>query len=95
MSRTYSQNLGVCTGDILLVHSSMSSIGWVCGGSQAVIESLLKSVGETGTLVMPAHSSDLSDPSVWENPPVPKTWISIIKETMPPFEVDKTPTRGS
>ncbi|MGB8454631.1 MAG: AAC(3) family N-acetyltransferase [Anaerocolumna sp.] len=87
-------NLGIHDGDILLVHSSLSSIGWVCGGAQAVITALLKAAGTNGTLVMPAHSGDWSDPAKWQNPPVPKEWIPIIYENMPPYEPELTPTRG-
>ena len=39
------KKLGIGEGDTVLVHSSLSSIGWVCGGTQAVIMALLKSVG--------------------------------------------------
>lgn len=86
--------LGVKKGDILLVHSSLSSIGWVCGGAQAVVMALQQVIGENGTLVMPAHSGDNSDPAEWENPPVPKEWIQAIYENMPAFDVNLTPTRG-
>eukprot|EP01124_Arcella_intermedia_P015728 TRINITY_DN22301_c0_g1_i1.p1 TRINITY_DN22301_c0_g1~~TRINITY_DN22301_c0_g1_i1.p1 ORF type:complete len:273 (+),score=37.82 TRINITY_DN22301_c0_g1_i1:2-820(+) len=86
--------LGVSEGDTLLVHSSMSSMGWVCGGSQAVVTGLLQSVGAGGTVVMPAHSSNWSDPAKWQNPPVPEPWIQVIYDHLPPFEPDKTPTRG-
>lgn len=93
-------DLGVNGGDVLLVHSSLSSIGWVCGGAQSVVTALLKATGtsgdaqEGGTLVMPAHSGDWSDPAEWENPPVPKEWMQTIYDNMPPFIPEITPTRG-
>jgi len=86
--------LGIRRGDILLVHSSLSSLGWVCGGAQSVILALMNVVGNDGTLIMPAHSGDWSDPAEWGNPPVPKEWNQIIYENMPAFEPEKTPTRG-
>ena len=45
--------LGINNNDIVLVHSSLSSLGWVCGGAQAVIIALMEVVGNSGTLVMP------------------------------------------
>jgi len=52
------RTLGIQNGDILLVHSSLSSLGWVCGSAVAVIDALLESVGSQGTLCMPAHSGE-------------------------------------
>lgn len=86
--------LGIQNGDVLLVHSSLSSIGWVCGGAQALMMALKRAVGEHGTLTMPAHSGDWSDPAEWENPPVPGDWVPIIYENMPSFDPQITPTRG-
>jgi aminoglycoside 3-N-acetyltransferase len=87
-------DLGIREGDTILVHSSLSSLGWVCGGPQAVVQALLKSVGDEGTLVMPAQSGDWSDPSEWGNPPVPQEWITTIYNEMPAFDAAMTPTRG-
>ena len=87
-------SLGINSNDILLVHSSLSSLGWVCGGEQAVVSALINAVGRGGTLVMPAHSGNLSDPAQWENPPVPIEWIQTIYDNMPAYEPEITPTGG-
>jgi aminoglycoside 3-N-acetyltransferase len=58
--------LGVRPGGILLVHSSLKSLGQVPGGPEAVILGLLTALGESGTLLMPALTYD----SVNSNHPV-------------------------
>lgn len=86
--------LGVEPGDTLLVHASLSSLGWVCGGPPAVVDALQRTLTEDGTLVMPTHTPGHSEPSNWENPPVPESWYETIRESMPPFRPEVTPTRG-
>ena len=87
------RSLGIKAGMTLLVHSSLRSIGWVCGGAVSIILALEEVLTENGTLVMPAHSGDLSDPKNWKNPPVPQSWWEIIRNEMPVFNKDLTPTR--
>ena len=40
------RKIGVKEGDVIIVHSSLSSFGWVCGGAQAIVESLFNVVGK-------------------------------------------------
>ncbi|MEW2294886.1 AAC(3) family N-acetyltransferase [Streptomyces sp. NPDC006743] len=86
--------LGVRPGEVLLVHSSLKSLGWVCGGPVAVVRGLLDALGPDGTLVVPAHSGDLSDPALWGNPPVPEEWWDTIRATLPAYDPATTPTCG-
>ncbi|HEY5250453.1 MAG TPA: AAC(3) family N-acetyltransferase [Acidimicrobiales bacterium] len=86
--------LGVEPGMALLLHSSLSSLGWVCGGPQAVIVALETVLGPAGTLVVPTHSGANSDPAAWVAPPVPEAWWPVIRSSMPAYDPHLTPTRG-
>lgn len=88
------KQLGIEEGMAVIVHSSLSSLGWVCGGPVAVVQALMDTVGEEGTVVMPTQSAGNSDPAEWENPPVPKEWWAVIRDNMPAYQADITPTRG-
>ncbi len=83
--------LGLREGMSVLVHSSMSSLGWVVGGTQSIIQALTDTLGESGTLVMPAFCCN-SDPRDWQNPPIPESWWQVVRDDMPAFDPRQTPT---
>lgn len=50
-------DLGLKSGDILILHSSLASIGKVAEGAETVIKAFLEVLGPTGTLVVPTFGS--------------------------------------
>jgi aminoglycoside 3-N-acetyltransferase len=80
--------LGVRRDGVLLVHSSYKSLGEVIGGPQAVVEALLAAAG---TLVVPTHNPENSDPATWAHPPVPAAWWDAIRHESPGFDPARTP----
>ncbi|KKK46117.1 hypothetical protein LCGC14_0625360 [marine sediment metagenome] len=88
------EDLGIEAGQVVIVHASLSKIGWTVGGPVSVIKALMQVLTSKGTLVMPTFSGENTEPSQWENPPVPKNWWKIIRSEMPAFHPQITPTRG-
>lgn len=86
------KSLGLEPGMAVIVHTALSKLGWVSGGAVAFIQALMDALTPEGTLVMPAHSGSMSDPVHWCNPPVPLEWQQTIRDTMPAFEPEITPT---
>ncbi len=88
------RRLGIHAGDLVLMYSSLSSLGWVAGGAPAVVLALLDVMGPDGTLVVPTQTGDNSDPREWSRPPVPEDWWPVIRAEMPAYDPATTPTRG-
>ena len=85
--------VGVEEGDRILVHTSLNSLGFVVGAALTVVEALIEAVGESGTLVMPTYSGELSNPAEWQSPPAPKEWIEIIRDETQAYDPNLSPTR--
>lgn len=83
---------GVMQGQTVMVHTSLSSLGFVCGGAQTVIESLMECVGENGTILMPAQSWKNLDPETGVHWQEPEEWWQRIRDNWPAFDKDITPT---
>ena len=65
------RQLGLMRGDAVEVHSSLSSMGWVEGGADAVIEALMTVVGREGAIVMSCYAV---------SPPAPLTEAERARE---------------
>jgi aminoglycoside 3-N-acetyltransferase len=87
------RSLGLAADATVMVHSSLSRLGYVCGGAHAVVAALLETVGPGGTVVMPTHSTSLSDPAAWSDPPVPEAWWVTVRDETPAYDPRLTPTR--
>lgn len=85
-------DLGLRADMTVMVHSSLGRVGWTVGGPVTVIRALLEVLGTAGTLVMPAESPHLSDPSACNDPRVRPEWYETIRENLPVFDPLTTPT---
>ena len=88
------KRIGLKKGDIILVHSSLSKLGWTVGGPVTVIKALQSVITEEGTIIMPSFTTENSNPVLWHYPAVPEDWWQIIKDKQPAFNSKYSPTRS-
>jgi aminoglycoside 3-N-acetyltransferase len=75
------RRLGLRPG-VAMVHASISSLGWVVGGSQTVVEALLACLGPEGTLCAQAGWEDIPfGHATW-----PDDWRAAYEAELPPFD---------
>lgn len=84
--------VGMRPGQTVMVHCSLSALGYVCGGAQPVIEALLQTVGETGTIMMPTQSWKNLDPESGVHWQEPQEWWQLIRDNWPAYDKRITPT---
>lgn len=78
----------------LIVHSALSSLGQVHGGSATVLMSLQAAVGSHGTLVVPAFTPQVTDPHP-EVHGVPSADVRMRREQVPLFTPDLPSSMGA
>lgn len=86
------RSLGVENGSTVMVHTSLSKIGYVCGGAQTVIEALIEAVGEEGTIMMPTQSWKNLDPEIGVHWDADEADWDRIREEWPAYDKAVTPT---
>ena len=85
-------HIGLRPGMTVMVHTALGKVGWTVGGPVTLIRALLSVLGDSGTLVMPAETPDVSDPSTWDDARVRPAWHDTIRTHLPVFDPDTTPT---
>jgi len=88
------RRLGVSKGQVLLVHASLSSIGWVEGGAATVVTALRRAVGRTGTVVVSTGTEENSHTSRAHQERIKHMTddeIASYRRDMPAFDKDTTP----
>lgn len=76
------RQLGVRTGDLVMVHASLKAVGAVKGGPTAIVGALLDAIGSSGTLM--GYAS-------WDRSPYEETLNGVrmadeARRTWPPFD---------
>lgn len=79
------KSLGIKKDSKLEVHASLSAFGFIINKAYDVVDALMECVSE-GLVIMPAHTSEMTNPRDWENPPVPEAWFDVIEKYRKPFD---------
>jgi aminoglycoside 3-N-acetyltransferase len=79
------RQFGLVPGDVLVLHSSLASIGQVIGGANAVIDAFMEIIGNNGTLLVPTFTYSFKSFGE-KNPPFSPTespsLCGMISETL-------------
>lgn len=79
------KKLGIKADSKLEVHASLSAFGFVVNKAYDLVDALMDVV-KKGVIIVPAHTSEMTNPRDWENPPVPESWFEIIEENRKAFD---------
>ena len=82
--------LGVSPGMVLILHSGYRPLGPIEGGPPTVIAAIRSALGQQGTLLAPAFTTQLIDPATWPTPPSAQEREQIMA-AMPQFDPAHSP----
>ena len=78
------KQVGLACGSKVLVHSSLSSFGYVEGGADTVIDALVETVGSGGTVLVPTLTGNetlsAANPPEFD-PQHTRCWTGLVPET--------------
>ena len=86
------KKIGLEKNDVVMVHTSLKSMGYVCGGAQTIIEALIDVVGPEGTIMMPTQSWKNLDPEAGVHWDADESDWQLIRDNWPAYDKDITPT---
>jgi aminoglycoside 3-N-acetyltransferase len=92
------RKLGVRTGQSILLHASLRSLGWVEGAAPAVVAALSEAIGRGGTLIVPATTAanSTTSPAYRERTRgMTARQRRAYRRSMPPFDPASTPGTGT
>jgi len=81
--------LGLALGDVVLLHSSLRSLGWVEGGAETVVDAFLEAVGPEGLLAVPTLTATFAPGCIYPDlvvhafdPKETPSRVGLITETL-------------
>ena len=81
------------TTDKVMVHTALSKFYYVPGGPESLVQALEETINQ-GTIMMPSEVTTNCDPADWEYPPVKQDLIQLVRDNMPPYNPDTSPSEG-
>ena len=88
------RNLGVKDNKVIEVHSSLSSLGYVVGGARTIVDALFELTKDNDTILMPIQTTDNTDPSGWQNPPLDPSLWQQVRDAMPAYHPEASDLRN-
>jgi aminoglycoside 3-N-acetyltransferase len=92
LSRVF-RDLNLSVGDLVMLHASVESLGAVEGGAAMVLLRLLRAIGQSGTLLMPAFTSVTTHSATHDNHTKPGCWCEGREDRHIPFIPELQPDK--